>query len=150
MINTTGDLVSGGDRRVRGRMCSHRRINSPLDMLRTCSSMRRNRVIMHHVLLLGRDRRLTGSGFTVLCHAGTRSHIFRRILHGGNIPCHVCNNLSFCRHGRIGSIVTCFHVTIGPRSRRTFGHVVGCPTENVNSAAINGILSTTSSCKIDL
>lgn len=150
VIHTTGDLVGGGRQRVPGRIFSRGRQNRTVKIFRTCDSIRRNSVIAGGVTRLHHRRSCRCSSFTVLCHAGTRDHIFRRTLHGQNVPCGVCNNLSFCRHGRVGSVVTCFHLIIGPGSRRTFGQVVGCPTHNVNSAAINGVVATTASGGIDL
>lgn len=150
VIGTTGDLVTGGHSRVRGRMFSRGSGKRPVNIFTTCDSIRRKRVIAGGVTRLRTGSKCTCRSFTVLCHAGTRDHVFRRTLHGHDVPCHVCKKLSFCRQGRIGSIITCFHLTIGPRSRRTFGHIVGCPTQKVKGAALNGLARTTKHYRIDL
>lgn len=135
---------------MQGTMFSRGRGKRPVKMFRTCDSMRRKSVITGGVTRLHQRFHCKCTRFTVLCQAGTRDHIFRRTLQGQDVPCGVCKKLSFCRHGRVGSIVTCFQLIIGPGSRRTFGHVVGCPTHNVKSAAIKGVVSTTASGNIDL
>lgn len=135
---------------MHGRIFSRGRGKRTVNICRTCDSIRRKSVIIGGVTRLQHRGHCTCSSFTVLCHAGTRDHVFRRTVHGHDVPCHVCKNLSFCRHGRVGSIVTCFHLVIGPGSRRTFGHVVGCPTQNVKSAAIKGVVTTTAKRGMDL
>lgn len=150
VMYTTGDLVRGGDRRVEGRMFSRGTGKRPVKIFGTCDSIRRKRVITGRVIGLHSQRRCSCGSFTVLCHAGTRDHVFRRTLQGHTLPCGVCKKLSFCRHGRVGSIVSCFHLTMGPGSRRTFGQILGCPTQKVKSAALGGIVSTTTRRRIDL
>lgn len=149
VMGTTGDLVRGGAGRVPGAICSRGRRNDGISVYSSCSSCRRKCTITNGVGSV-EVRGCSCTSFTVLCQAGTRSHVLRRTLHGEKVPCGVCKNLSFCRHGRIGSIVSCLHLVIGPRSRRTFGHIVGCPTHKVNSAALGGLIITTASRGIDL
>lgn len=149
VMRTTGDLVRRGHGRVRGRIFDGGSGKRGVLCGPTCDSGRRTLVITGGVRHVGQRSSYKCSRFTVLCHAGTRDHDFRRRFQGRNVPCHVCNKLDFCRHGRVGSVVTCFHLITGPSSRRTFGHVVGCPTHNVNTAAIAGVTNYTRRGRID-
>ncbi len=143
VIGTTGSLVTGGCGRVPGGLFSSHPVNSEVPIISYLSSNRRTLYITGRVGSLLARRVTRPRSVTILCHGRTRDHIVRRTLHGGTVPCGVCNKVSFCRHGRVGSILTCLQLIIGPSSRRTLHHIVGAPTHKVNSAAINQLFSVT-------
>lgn len=94
-------------------------------------------------------KRCRCGSYTVLCHAGTRSHLFRRHFVATGVPCGVFNNMGFCTHGRIGSLLTCLGAVSGKRSSLTIQHVVGVPGHKVNTTSVGGITLCTRRRRVD-
>lgn len=110
---------------------------------------RRTRCITKRVVRKHHGKGFRCGSYTMLCQAGTRSHLFRRGFLLTGIPCGVINNIGFCTHGRVGSLLDCLGAVSGTDSSLTIHEVLGMPGEKVKLADVNHIRSCTSVVGLD-